>query len=159
MMKVLIIAEHNNNILKPATYHAVTAAKQLGKEIDLLVVGFDCQQVADEAAAINMQKVLVADDIAYEHQLPENVAMLAARLGKHYDYILAGATTFGKNLLPRVAALLDVAMLSDVTQIVTPDTFVRPMHAGNILATIQSKDVIKILTIRTTAFPVSKEKN
>ncbi|RDI43760.1 electron transfer flavoprotein subunit alpha/FixB family protein [Aquicella lusitana] len=153
-MKILIIAEHDNQTLKQATHHTVTAAKKLGNEIDLLIMGAACQKVAEEARSLPaIQQVLLADNAVYDHQLAENCASLAALLAKEYDYILSGATTFGKNLLPRIAALLDVAMLSDVMQIISPDTFVRPIYAGNVLATVQSQDRIKILTIRTTSFP------
>jgi electron transfer flavoprotein alpha subunit len=154
-MKILIIAEHDHTNIKSATYHAVTAAEQLGQEIDVLIMGSGCDAVANHAACIqHVKQVLVADNAVYEHQLAENCAALIADLGKDYDYILAGADTFGKNILPRAAALLDVSVLSDVTQIITPDTFVRPIYAGNVMATVQTQDKIKVLTIRTTAFPV-----
>lgn len=158
MMKALIIAEHNNQVIKSSTHHVITAGKELADEIDLLIIGKDCQQIAKQACLLpHIKQVLLADDNVYEHQLAENFAMLIAELGKNYDYILTGATTFGKNLLPRVAALLDVALLSDVTKIISPDTFVRPIYAGNIMATVQTQDAIKILTIRTTAFSAVKE--
>lgn len=157
-MKILIIAEHDNHTLKSATYHAVTAAKELGNDIDLLVIGNQCQQAAEKACFIpGVQKVLLADDSVYTHQLAENCAALIAEIGKEYQYIIAGATTFGKNILPRASALLDVAMLSDVTKIITPDTFVRPIYAGNVMATVQLLESIKILTVRTTAFAAAKE--
>lgn len=157
-MKILIIAEHDNQTLKSATSHAVTAAKELGNEIDLLLIGADCQKAAEHACLMpNVQRVLVADNAVYAHQLAENCAALVAELGKEYDYILAGATTFGKNLLPRAAALLNVAVLSDVTQIISPDTFVRPIYAGNVMATVQTLEKIKIMTIRTTAFAAAQE--
>lgn len=157
MMKVLIIAEHDNQTLKLATHHTVTAAQKLSDAIDMLVMGFQCQNVAEQAATLPIQQILVADDAVYAHQLAENCAQMIAELGKNYDYILAGATTFGKNLLPRAAGLLDVAVVSDVLQIVSPDTFVRPMYAGNVLATVQSVDKIKVMTIRTTAFLAAQE--
>lgn len=157
-MKILIIAEHNNRQLKPATLHTVTAAEELKGDIDILVIGSACESVAAEAALIsNVNHVLLADDKVYEHQLAENCATLIADVGKNYDFILGGATTFGKNILPRVAALLDVAMISDVTQIVSPDTFVRPIYAGNAMATVQSNDKIKVLSIRTTAFALATQ--
>jgi electron transfer flavoprotein alpha subunit len=155
-MKILLIAEHDHQKLKPATYHCVTAAKELGNEIEILVMGEKCENITAQAALLpHIQRILVADDSQYTHQLAENCASLVADIGKNYDYILTNATTFGKNLLPRVAALLDVAMVSDVMQIVSADTFVRPIYAGNVLATVQSSDKIKIMTIRPTAFVAS----
>lgn len=157
-MKILIIAEHDNQTLKLATHHTLTAAQELGNEIDLLIMGEHCEKAATEASLLpQIRCVLLADHAVYAHQLAENSAQLVAELGRDYDYILAGATTFGKNLLPRVAALLDVSMVGDVIKIMTPDTFVRPIYAGNILATVQSEDQIKVLTIRTTAFAAAKE--
>ncbi len=151
-MAVLLVAEHDNQSLKPATLNAATAAKALG-EFDILVAGQNCAGVADAAAKIpGCRKVLLADDAAYSHQLAENVAALVTKLGANYTHILAPATTTGKNMLPRVGALLDVQPLSDVSQVVSPDTFVRPIYAGNAFATVQSKDKIKVMTIRTTAF-------
>lgn len=158
MMKILIIAEHDNQLLKLATHHTVTAAKELGDEVDLLVMGYRCQPVAEQASLLSgIKQVLVADHEVYAHQLAENTAALVAEAGKNYDAILVGATTFGKNLLPRAAALLDVAMIGDVTKIISVDTFVRPIYAGNAMATVQSQDRIKVLSIRTTAFPAVKE--
>lgn len=152
-MKILIIAEHNHQQLKLATHHVLTAAQQLQGDMDVLVIGENCQAVADQAALLpNVKKVLLADNQDYAHQLAENCAELIANIAANYDYILSGATTFGKNLLPRVAALLDVAMIGDVIKINSADTFVRPIYAGNAIATVQSIDKIKILTIRTTAF-------
>lgn len=156
-MKILVIVEHDQVKIKSATYHAITAAQQLGSSIDLFIVGSQCQALAQEACKIaSIHHILIADHAVYAHQLAENCAILIANQGKNYDYILASATTFSKNLLPRVAALLDVAMISDVTKIISEDTFVRPIYAGNVLATIQSMDKIKIMTIRTTAFPAIK---
>lgn len=158
MMRVLILAEHNQTSIKLATHHTVTAAKELGDDITVLVMGLQCQKAAELACKIqDVKQVLFADDVVYEHQLAENSAALVAELGKQYDYILAGATTFGKNILPRVAALLDVAMVSDVSKIITADTFERPIYAGNAIATVKSQDKIKVLTIRTTAFAAAKE--
>ena len=157
-MKILIIAEHNNEIIKSATHHAASAAKELGDDIDVLVMGAACQASANHAARMeNVKTVLVADHEEYKYQLAENGAALIAEIGKNYDYILAGASTFGKNMLPRAAALLDVSLLSDVSQIVTADTFVRPIYAGNVMATVQTHDKIKVMTIRTTAFPLASE--
>lgn len=157
-MAVLLIAEHDNQSLKPATLHAANAAKQLG-DFDILVAGSSCAAVADAAAKVSgVKKVLLADDAAYAHQGAENVAALVAKLGASYTHILAAATTTGKNMLPRVGALLDVQPLSDVSQVVSADTFVRPIYAGNAFATVQSKDKIKVMTIRATAFdPVATD--
>ncbi|MDE1153543.1 MAG: FAD-binding protein [Micavibrio sp.] len=151
-MGVLLIAEHDNNTLKPATLNAMTAAAQLG-DVDVLVAGQNCAAVADAAAKIaGVKKVLLADDAAYAHQLAENTAALVAKIGAAYTHILAPATTTGKNMLPRVGALLDVQPLSDISAVVSADTFTRPVYAGNAFATVQSKDKIKVLTVRTTAF-------
>jgi electron transfer flavoprotein alpha subunit len=157
-MKILIIAEHNNEELKLATHHTITAATQLGNDIDLLIIGSNCKNVAKQASSLSsIKNVVVADDVIYAHQLAENCATLIADLSKNYNYILTGATTFGKNLLPRVAALLDVALVSDVIKIISPDTFERPIYAGNALATVKLLDELKLLTIRTTAFAAVQE--
>lgn len=151
-MTVLLIAEHDNASLKPATLNAATAAAKLG-DFDILVAGAGCAAVADAAAKIaGCKKVLLADDAAYAHQVAENMASLVAKIGAGYSHILAPATTSGKNMLPRVGALLDVQPLSDVSGVVSADTFVRPIYAGNAFATVQSKDKIKVMTIRTTGF-------
>lgn len=158
-MKILLLAEHDNKVIKPITLHALQAATQLGTEIDVLVAGANCQSVVSEFQQMaKITRILLADATVYEHHLAENTSALIAQVGKQYDYIIAGASTFSKNLLPRTAALLNVAMISDVLQIVTADTFVRPIYAGNILATVQTTDKIKVLTIRGTAFPALKEK-
>ncbi|WP_166839437.1 electron transfer flavoprotein subunit alpha/FixB family protein [Rheinheimera pleomorphica] len=152
-MAILIIAEHNNQSLKSETHKVVQAATAIGGEITLLVAGANCQAVADEAATIaGVNKVLLADNAVYQHQLAENVAKLVAELGADYSHILAAATTTGKNFLPRVAAMLDVAQISDVIAIESADTFVRPIYAGNAIATVQSADRIKVLTVRPAAF-------
>jgi electron transfer flavoprotein alpha subunit len=151
-MSVLVIAEHNNGALSPATRNAVTAGAQLG-EVTLLVAGEGCQGVADEAAALNgVAKVLLCDDANFGQGLAEPLAALLASIGKAYSHLLASATTFGKNLMPRVAALLNVAQLSEVIEVVDADTFKRPIYAGNAIATVRSADAIKVLTIRGTAF-------
>ena len=151
-MTVLLVAEHDNKHLKPATLSAFAAAHKLG-DVDILVAGQGCAAVAASAAQIpGVKKVLLADDAAYQHFLAENLAALVTKLGANYTHILAPSTTTGKNMLPRVAALLDVQMISDVSAVVSADTFVRPIYAGNAFATVQSKDKIKIMTIRTTAF-------
>ncbi len=152
-MSVLVIAEHDNAALKPATLSAVTAAQAIGQTVVVLVAGAGCAAVATAAAGVaGVSKVLVADNSAYEHQLPESVALLVAEVGKSYTHILATATTSGKNLLPRVAALLDVAQISEIVAVKSADTFVRPIYAGNALATVQSSDSIKVITVRGTAF-------
>jgi electron transfer flavoprotein alpha subunit len=154
-MAVLVVAEHDNRALRPATLNAVAAAQQLNDPaLDLLVAGKDCAAAAEAAAQIaGVRKILLADDAAYDHGLAENLAPLIARLAEGYSHVLAPATTFGKNVMPRVAALLDVMQISDISAIQSPDTFVRPIYAGNALATVQSKDPIKIVTVRGTAFP------
>jgi electron transfer flavoprotein alpha subunit len=154
-MAALVVAEHDNRALKPATLNAVAAAKEIaGGEVDVLVAGKDCRGVAETAAkAAGVRKVLLADDPAYDHGLAENVAPLLVGLGASYSHLLAPATTAGKNLMPRVAALLDVMQISDISAVVSPDTFVRPIYAGNALQTVQSKDPVKVITVRGTAFP------
>jgi len=152
-MKTLVIAEHDNASLKPATLNAVAAASALGGDIDILVAGGDCAAAAEAAAKIpGVTNVLVADNAAYAHQLAENVALLAAEVAAAYDNVLAAATAGGKNLMPRVAALLDVAQISDIISVEGPDTFKRPIYAGNVIATVQSQDPKKVITVRSTAF-------
>jgi electron transfer flavoprotein alpha subunit len=156
-MSVLVVAEHDNRALKPATLHAVTAATEIAaaaaSDVHILVAGKDCRAIAEAAAQIaGITKVLLADDDAYDHGLAENWAPLLIRLAPGYSHVLAPATTSGKNLMPRVAALLDVMQVSDISAVVSADTFVRPIYAGNALATVQSKDPIKIITVRGTAF-------
>ncbi len=152
-MSILVIAEHDNAVLKAATLNTVTAATQIGGDITVLVVGHGCSAVADAAAQVaGIKQVLVADAPHYAHQLAENVAALVVGLAGGYSHILAPATATGKNTLPRVAALLDVAQISDVIKVESTDTFMRPIYAGNVLATVQSKDPIKVMTVRGTAF-------
>lgn len=159
-MAILLIAEHNNQSLKSETHKVVQAAAAIGGEITVLVAGFNCAAAASEAATISgVNKVLVADNAAYEHQLAENIAALVAELGKDFSHILTAATTTGKNFLPRVAALLDVAQISDVIAIESADTFVRPIYAGNAIATVQSADAIKVLTVRPAAFRAAETGN
>lgn len=159
-MAILLIAEHNNQSLKTETHKVVQAAAAIGGEITVLVAGFNCAAAASEAATISgVNKVLVADNAAYEHQLAENMAALVAELGKDFSHILTAATTTGKNFLPRVAALLDVAQISDVIAIESADTFVRPIYAGNAIATVQSADAIKVLTVRPAAFRAAETGN
>src|ERR1700744_837674 len=157
-MSVLVIAEHDNGSVKPATLHAVAAAAELSKagagDIHILVAGENCRPAADAAAKIpGAAKGLIADDAAYGHGLAENVGPLIVALAPQYSHVLAPATTQGKNLMPRVAALLDVMQISDISGVVSQDTFVRPIYAGNALATVQSKDGVKVITVRGTAFP------
>lgn len=157
-MSILIIAEHNNQQLKPETHKTVQAAQQMGGDIHLLVAGADCQAVAEQAAKLSgVSKVLVADHQAYAHQLAENMAALVLELASGYSHILAAATTTGKNFLPRVAALLDVAQISDIIAVESADTFVRPIYAGNAIATVQSGDAIKVITVRSSAFDAVAE--
>ena len=152
-MKTLVIAEHDNNTLKPATHNAVAAAQAIGGDIDILVAGADCGAAAEAAAAIpGVGTVLSADNAVYANQLAENVALLIADVAAAYDNVLAPATTGGKNTMPRVAALMDVAQISDIIAVDSPDTFKRPIYAGNVIATVQSSDVKKVITVRTTAF-------
>lgn len=152
-MTVLVYAEHDNKQLKSETAKLVHAAGQLGAEIQVLVAGHGCQEVAKQAAVLSgVSKVWVADAPAYEHQLAENVAALVLSVAQGFSHILAAATTTGKNFMPRVAALLDVAQISDVIAIASADTFVRPIYAGNAIATVQSSDAIKVLTVRAASF-------
>ena len=152
-MKTLIVAEHDNQSLKAATLNAVAAAQQLGGDIDVLVVGSGCQAAADSAASVlGVASVLLADNAAYENQLAENVSLAVADVAAGYDAILAPATANGKNVMPRVAALLDVAQISDITAVIDADTFERPIYAGNVIATVKSSDAKKVITVRTTAF-------
>lgn len=152
-MSVLVIAEHDNQNLKSATLHAITAAQAFSSDIHLVVAGSGCRAVAEQAAQINgVAKVLLVESAAYEHQLAEDLAPLLAELGKSASAIIAGASTFGKNLLPRFGALLDVQPISDVLKVVSEDTFERPIYAGNVIATVQSSDAIKVLSVRTTVF-------
>ncbi|HRZ24025.1 MAG TPA: FAD-binding protein [Candidatus Contendobacter sp.] len=153
-MSILVIAEHDNAALKAATLNTVAAASRIGDDIAVLVAGHNCGAVAQAAAQVaGVKKVLVADAPHYANQLAENVAALVVSVAGGYSHILAPATAAGKNTLPRVAALLDVAQLSDVIKVESPDTFVRPIYAGNVLATVQSSDKVKVMTVRGTAFP------
>ena len=152
-MSVLVIAEHDNASLKPATLNTVAAALRIGGDIAVLVAGSGCGAVARAAAAVGgVKKVLVADAPQYKDQLAENLSALVVGLAAGYTHILAPATSFGKNLAPRVAALLDVAQVSDIIDVKGPDTFVRPIYAGNALASVQSQDKIKVITARSTGF-------
>ncbi|MDD3327952.1 MAG: FAD-binding protein [Zoogloea sp.] len=154
-MPILVIAEHDNAGLKAATLNTVSAAAKLGADIEVLVAGSNCAAAAQAAAQLaGVTKVKVADAAAYAEQGAENLAALLVGLVQAggYSHVLAPATTYGKNVLPRVAALLDVAQISDIVAIESADTFVRPIYAGNALATVKSSDAVKVITVRTTAF-------
>ncbi|GLO49901.1 electron transfer flavoprotein subunit alpha [Pseudomonas putida] len=152
-MAILVVAEHDNHSLAPATLNTLAAAKQIGGEIVVLVAGFNAADVASAAAQIaGVSKVLLADDEAYAHQLPENVAPMLANLGRDFSHVLAPATSNGKSILPRVAALLDVDQISEIIAVDSADTFKRPIYAGNAIATVQSSASVKVITVRTTGF-------
>lgn len=158
-MTILVIAEHDNAALNAATLNVVAAAKQIGGDIEVLVAGEACGAVADAAAKIEgVSKVVVADNAAYKYQIAESMGDLVAELGAGYSHILAAATTTGKDFMPRTAALLDVNMISDIVAVESADTFVRPIYAGNAIATVQSSDSVKVITVRGTGFdPVAAE--
>lgn len=157
-MAILLLAEHDNTELKKATLNTASAAAAIGGEIDVLVAGSACQAVAEAASKITgVRKVLLADNACYEHQLPENLAPLVSDIAGEYSHVLAAATTTGKNLMPRVAALLDVGQISDIIEVKSEDTFVRPIYAGNAMATVQSADAIKVITVRGTAFSEAEQ--
>ncbi|WP_137167173.1 electron transfer flavoprotein subunit alpha/FixB family protein [Salinimonas lutimaris] len=159
-MTVLVYAEHDNKQLKSETAKLVNAATQIGGDVHVLVAGHQCSELAAQAAKIDgVNKVLVTDNEAYTHQLAENVAELVLELGKDYDHILACASTTGKNFMPRVAALLDVAQISDIIGVESADTFVRPIYAGNAIATVQSQDSIKVITVRAASFDAAGQGN
>ncbi|MFT5658129.1 MAG: electron transfer flavoprotein alpha subunit [Gammaproteobacteria bacterium] len=152
-MTNLVVVEHDNSEVAAATLHAITAAQQIGGDIDLLVAGENCQAVADSAAKIaGIAKVKVADNAMFGHHLAENLALLVVDIAKGYSHVLVAATTFGKNMMPRASALLDSAQISEIVEVKSPDTFVRPIYAGNALATVQSSDAIKVITVRTIKF-------
>ncbi|QEW06023.1 electron transfer flavoprotein subunit alpha/FixB family protein [Nitrincola iocasae] len=152
-MAILLIAEHDNALLKSATLSTVTAATQIGGDIDLLVVGNGCAAAADAAAKVpGVRKVLLADNAVYDHEIAENVAALIKEIAADYSHILAPATTNGKNFMPRVAALLDVGQISEIMSVESADTFKRPIYAGNAIATVQSLDAVKVITVRGTSF-------
>ena len=152
-MSTLVIAEHDNKTIKGATLNTAAAAQKIGAPITVLVAGNDCKDAAAAAAKIaGVAKVLIAEGAQYRDQLAENLSALVVSIAGVYSHILAPATSFGKNVTPRIAALLDVAQISDIIEVKTADTFVRPIYAGNALATVQSKDRIKVMTVRTTGF-------
>ncbi len=152
-MSVLVLAEHNNESLSPSTLNSVAAATEISSDVDLLVAGEGCKSVADQSASIEgVRRVVHVDGKHYGHSLAENLAPLIVSLSDDYDHLLAAATTTGKNVMPRVAALLDVAQISDIIGVSDKDTFDRPIYAGNIIATVKSSDSKKVVTVRTTAF-------
>ncbi len=157
-MATLLVAEHDNKTLKDSTNKALTAAKALGGDVHVLVAGKNCKSVADAAARLDgVKKVLLADAASYEHILAEPLAALIVSLAGGYDAIVAPATTSGKNVMPRVAALLDVMQISDVTKVIAPDTFERPIYAGNAIQTVKSTDPKKVITVRTSTFQATGE--
>jgi electron transfer flavoprotein alpha subunit len=152
-MTILVIADHDNETIGQATLVTIAAAKAIGGDIEVLVAGENCSAAGDAAAKIEgVSKVLVADNAVYGHQLAENIAELVVEIGKNYGHILSPTTSEGKNYLPRIAALLDVAQISDISGVVSEDTFERPIYAGNAIATVQSSDSIKVISVRGTAF-------
>ncbi len=158
-MSILVIAEHDNASLIGATLNTITAAQKIGADIDLLVAGNSCQEAATAASqVVGINRVLHADDASLEGQLAENMADLVVSLASNYTHVLAAATTFGKNFMPRAAALLDVSQISEISEVVSADTFVRPVYAGNAMAKVQSSDSIKLITVRTTKFEAAAEK-
>ena len=155
-MSILVIAEHDKSALAPATQNTVTAAGLIGANVDVLVAGQDCGAVADAVARIaGVNRVLVCDNPAYAHDITENIAFLIKSIVDGYSHVMAPATTFGKALIPYVAALCDVQAISDISEVVASDTFVRPIYAGNALARIRSTDPVKMITVRTTAFELA----
>jgi len=155
-MRVLVVAEHDNHNLKAETLATVTAALQVASAVDVVVLGADCATVVDAAAKIDsISEVLLVDNPVYQHPLAENCAPLLVTLAGSYSHLLASSSTFGKNLMPRVAALLDVSQLSDIVEIISENTFVRPIYAGNALATLKALDPIKVITVRASAFALA----
>jgi electron transfer flavoprotein alpha subunit len=152
-MSILVVADHDNAALRAATLNTIGAAAQLGGDVHVLVAGQGADGAANAASKVaGVAKVLKVEDAAYANQLAENMAPLIVKLAANYSHVLAPANSFGKNILPRVAALLDVAQISDIVSIVSPDTFVRPIYAGNAMATVQSADKVKVITVRGTTF-------
>ena len=152
-MAILVIAEHDGKQFKPGTANTITAAGKLGGEVTVLVAGHQCAEAGAAAAKVaGVAKVLVADAPQYEGYVAENMAVLVLSIAKNYTHIVAPATGVGKNFMPRVAAMLDVQQISDISSVVSPDTFVRPTYAGNVMITVQSSDAIKVITVRATAF-------
>jgi electron transfer flavoprotein alpha subunit len=157
-MTTLLVAEHNNKVLKDSTSKALTAAKALGGDVHVLVAGKDCKAVADLASKLDgVKKVLLADAALYQHSVAEPLAALIVSLAGGYDAIVAPATTNGKNVMPRVAALLDVMQISEIIKVIAPDTFERPIYAGNAIQTVKSSDAKKVITVRTSTFQATGE--
>ena len=157
-MTTLLVAEHDNKTLKDSTNKALTAAKAIGGDVHVLIVGKDCKAVADAAAKLDgVKKALLADAAVYEHRVAEPLAALIVSLAGAYDAIVAPATTNGKNVMPRVAALLDVMQISEIIKVVAPDTFERPIYAGNAIQTVKSSDGKKVITVRTSTFQATAE--
>jgi len=156
-MTILVIIEHNKGAIAPATLNTITAANMLAEPVEALVAGDDIKQVANAALQIaSISKVLIADSVEYAHHLAENLAPLIQQIAQNYTHVFAPATTFGKNIMPRAAALLDVMQISDIIEVISHDTFKRPIYAGNALATVQSSDSIKLITVRSTAFDAAE---
>ncbi len=152
-MAVLLIAEHNNKELRPFTLNSVTAASQIDSEVHALIIGYNCEEVKKALAALPLvKKVICVEAAYYENFIAENFAPVIVKLAEKYSHIICSANTFGKNLMPRVAALLDISQISDITKVISTDTFIRPIYAGNALATVKSKDNKKCITIRPTSF-------
>jgi len=152
-MSILVVADHDNESIKGPTLVSVAAAQAIGGDVEVLVAGSGCVGVGEAAAKITgVSKVLLADNEAYDHSLAENLAALVAELGANYSHVITATTTTGKNFMPRVAAMLDVAQISDISGVISEDTFERPIYAGNAIATVQSSDAIKVITVRGTAF-------
>src|SRR5471032_3304518 len=157
-MTTLLLAEHNKKALKDATSKALTAAKAMGGDVHVLVAGKDCKAAADAAAKLDgVKKVLLADAAPYEHAVAEPLATLIVSLAGGYDALVAPATTNGKNVMPRVAALLDVMQISEIIKVIAPDTFERPIYAGNAIQTVKSSDAKKVITVRTSTFQATGE--
>jgi electron transfer flavoprotein alpha subunit len=156
-MTILVIIEHDKGAIAPATFNTITAANMLAEPVEALVAGDDIKQVANAALQIaSISKVLIADSGEYAHHLAENLAPLIQQIAQNYTHVFAPATTFGKNIMPRAAALLDVMQISDIIEVISHDTFKRPIYAGNALATVQSSDSIKLITVRSTAFDAAE---
>jgi electron transfer flavoprotein alpha subunit len=151
-MEVLVIVEHDNTEVKPATLNTITAGLEIG-EVTVLVAGSNCRDIAETISSLaDVNRVLLADNPALKHGAAENIAPVVVKIAEQFSHLLAPATTFGKNLMPRISALLDLAQISEITSVINSDTFIRPIYAGNALATVQSSDKIKPITVRTTSF-------
>ncbi len=152
-MPALLIAEHNNKEVKPFTFNAITAASQIDQDLHVLVIGHSCEEVAKSISEVpNVKKVIHIDDSIYENYLPENFTTAVIKNSENYSHIVCSANTFGKNLMPRIAALLDTSQVSDIIKVISTDTFLRPIYAGNAFATVKSTDKKKCITIRPTSF-------